>query len=683
MSETQSVSQGCFAFRPKALNGKKKVLLPDPLNIFSKQLWHNSYKRIWESIEKKIENIDDSVTESLLKDLVNFISDAPPSQQIPTAAILTGINLPDHNLLFGRLEQKLKAEGVARSVATLRSADCVSVRHTVERAVGQLISCPEQIEETVDSSDEEENVKLKRYQCTLPRLVEWYTNPNSRSPPKKVKTSEKKLIIIIKDFETFSDRILHDFIQILSGYRDRLPIILIFGIATTITALSDILNHKTTSRLLLKTFQSQPSVYFLNNTLNKIFLTPECPFQLSRKLLQFFTNVFLFYDFSVNRFIQAIKYCLMEHFREGQQTIGLLCTTEENINDAVGMLKHDDLEWIRNLESFKNYVKTEADEQMTKNDEHTRLEVLRLMLGLKTSIKEFYVGLNLLHILVSNLPQAPLGKHFREIYCTALNKDITKLPEYKECRQLLGFLSKEKLIDKLEKLLMYLSNDSIIEWNLEIAEKIVDFKEKLESLDTKPVTKSPSKSPKKIINMNIKSRAELRQRVFEMGGDKSQFDKIRSEILDELMGHVIPKAIKPFTSKPLWEVVTLVESDARYRVVPRVRAPIHTALNNPANYLLCDCCKLKYPGEILPTMPDICIVYKLHLESGNLINMYDWLQSFNIIVNPGKDDTDIDPKVQARFTQAVSELEYMGFIKSSKKKMDHMQRLTWGGQSKV
>lgn len=40
----------------------------------------------------------------------------------------------------------------------------------------------------------------------------------------------------------------------------------------------------------------------------------------------------------------------------------------------------------------------------------------------------------------------------------------------------------------------------------------------------------------------------------------------------------------------------------------------------------CDCCKISDNGEILSTMPDICIAYKLHLESQALINMYDWLQ---------------------------------------------------------
>lgn len=44
-------------------------------------------------------------------------------------------------------------------------------------------------------------------------------------------------------------------------------------------------------------------------------------------------------------------------------------------------------------------------------------------------------------------------------------------------------------------------------------------------------------------------------------------------------------------------------------------------------------------------MPDVSIVYKLHLECGKLINLYDWLQSFVSIVNPQDMDDDSEPKV--------------------------------------
>lgn len=49
----------------------------------------------------------------------------------------------------------------------------------------------------------------------------------------------------------------------------------------------------------------------------------------------------------------------------------------------------------------------------------------------------------------------------------------------------------------------------------------------------------------------------------------------------------------------------------------------------------------------------------------------------------GSDSTeeDVDPLLQARFSQAVAELQFMGFIKASKRKTDHVARLTWGAAS--
>lgn len=39
----------------------------------------------------------------------------------------------------------------------------------------------------------------------------------------------------------------------------------------------------------------------------------------------------------------------------------------------------------------------------------------------------------------------------------------------------------------------------------------------------------------------------------------------------------------------------------------------------------CDCCQTDI-GTVQDTLPDVCIAYKLHLECGRLINLYDWFQ---------------------------------------------------------
>ncbi|KAF3844935.1 hypothetical protein F7725_008098 [Dissostichus mawsoni] len=63
-----------------------------------------------------------------------------------------------------------------------------------------------------------------------------------------------------------------------------------------------------------------------------------------------------------------------------------------------------------------------------------------------------------------------------------------------------------------------------------------------------------------------------------------------------------------------------------------------------------------------------------------------YLQAFATVVSAaeGNDpDSDsfgkVDDVKHARFIRAVSELEFLGFIKSTKQKTDHVARITWGG----
>lgn len=61
----------------------------------------------------------------------------------------------------------------------------------------------------------------------------------------------------------------------------------------------------------------------------------------------------------------------------------------------------------------------------------------------------------------------------------------------------------------------------------------------------------------------------------------------------------------------------------RKHLSPAPRAALQTALSNPGYYLS----GMGQEGAGLSSdMPDLCIMYQLHLECGKLINLYDWLQ---------------------------------------------------------
>lgn len=201
-------------------------------------------------------------------------------------------------------------------------------------------------------------------------------------------------------------------------------------------------------------------------------------------------------------------------------------------------------------------------------------------------------------------------------------------------------------------------------------------------------------SPAASTPLTVTNRFEFKAKLLQAAKQPktvSQYTQLLSETLNELK-HFISQHLLPLSkAPPLVELFVFTDHLTIKRHIMGVpRAAIHQALNNPAHYLQCECCEISENEDtkLLPTMPDVSIIYKLHLECGKMINMFDWLQSFKIIVDERAvdmeedeeeedDDGTVDPKIQARFTRAVAELQFLGFIKPTKKKTDHVQRLTW------
>jgi origin recognition complex subunit 3 len=113
-------------------------------------------------------------------------------------------------------------------------------------------------------------------------------------------------------------------------------------------------------------------------------------------------------------------------------------------------------------------------------------------------------------------------------------------------------------------------------------------------------------------------------------------------------------------------------------------------------------------------LPDTSILFKRYLDSSKMINVYDWFESFKSVLDDQRQEqrkgravaTTQSPKkygrgkgkakappqpaqvespveedeekwnvqVQARFIRALHELDYLGFIKHSGRKTDHLMR---------
>ncbi|KAG1847814.1 hypothetical protein DFJ58DRAFT_796951, partial [Suillus subalutaceus] len=162
---------------------------------------------------------------------------------------------------------------------------------------------------------------------------------------------------------------------------------------------------------------------------------------------------------------------------------------------------------------------------------------------------------------------------------------------------------------------------------------------------------------------------------------------------------------------PLWDIWYTGSTPFPSELInPSPRASILAGLIHPQDYMP--------PGQGSgddedDDLPDISILFKGYLESAKMINVYDWFESFVVFLEARKrragktripddangtsrtpsrkkgkqkqvevevvdegagEDEEWLMEVQARFIRALQELDYLGFVKHTGRKADHVMR---------
>ncbi|XP_078617874.1 origin recognition complex subunit 3-like [Branchiostoma floridae x Branchiostoma japonicum] len=710
MSTSGSVSKACFVFKPKAGKRKKKL---NPADYFvdesgarteATRARCETYQILWEDMNKDIEALQTDIHKKVFDDLVGYVGSTHPgfclgeetqhkvsSNEIPTAALVTGVNMPDHGMIFSNLTSLLQ-DNITPYVARLQAKDCSAMKNIMSKVIMQFMGNKELLD------DDDDEVQVKRISPTMPVLCGWYADsvkrsqsPN-KSPSKKRKTSYGQyppLVIVMEDLEGFPAQVLQDFIIICSQYLSRLPLVLVFGIATTVTAVHTLLPHSVSSLLCMEKFQAQPSTEYLSQVINKTLLSTKYPFKLGHRVFQLLLDIFLYHDFSVVNFIRGLQFAMLEHFFND---LGMLCCGVKLRTSRIRAMDHRELEAIRKTSSFRRYVelqKPQEQRDLLLNDKLTKDVFISLLKDLDSYHTMCYPILHCLHALTCGLPRHPLGKQLRELYSLVLESNVWETQGYKDAFNLLRLMARDDLVSVLgqcvEKLEGWTESD--------VSDVIMEVQTYMAQLDSlgdgsQEEQEEPEERPKERLSKTTKLH-DLQNRLRESAKQKKKLTKyevLRNKILDYL-DEIFRTHLPSPTTLPLHEVYYYDRvSTLRRHMNAAPRAAIQTALSNPYYYLQDETLKSE-DGTIPNTAPDVCIAYKLHLECGRLINLYDWLQAFVMLVHSGEENdgagtskqNKVDEVLQARFIRAVSELQFLGFIKPTKRKTDHVARLTWGG----
>lgn len=426
-------------------------------------------------------------------------------------------------------------------------------------------------------------------------------------------------------------------------------------------------------------------------------------------------------------------------------------TIEKMSDDYSGRLSRTEIEQIRHLPSFRPLVESLEDPTdviaMLEDDEYIMNALGPLVRNIYCYFMKFHCYMRVLIILVKDLPHAPLGKHLRDIYpyCIGNDRCIVDTEEFQKCWQYLALMSKQEVAHLLEKCCHMMheyaekfcsADDSQVDRYVAedaracIAQTIQILRSFIENLSTAEKSESGLTSFANDLQQAL-SLQELKQKVTEkLHQSRTERSHELKKVLDYLRDSVFGHYVLPYSKgPPLIELFVF----SNYRSVQSFlkgapRGAIHNALTNPQLYLQvkisnsrtgfklahnfhpfilqCNCCIVNDANALRPTMPDISIAYKLLLECGQQVNIYDWLTAFKVIVDPDNADENEIPAViqwvlhmpywpigfwtflkkissfnslhfRARFTRARDELQFLGFIKSSKRKTDHVTRTTW------
>lgn len=591
--------------------------------------------------------------------------------------------MPDHDAIFSQLQDNLLK--ITPHVSRLCSKSCPNIKSTVKEAVTQIM-------ETDFSMDKEVEPNLAKFNprkgnITFGIFKQWYELREAGKGDRK-----QPVVFILEDFESFQAKALQDFVTICSLYVDKLPIVLLFGIATIPAVVHQLLPRSISSYLCIEKFHAQPAITYLLEVIDRIFISSEFAFKLGPNVFQYLYENFLFHDFSLRNFIFGLKFCMIDHFYGNP--LSVLCSKSNA--DVIKEFSHEQLEIVRKCLSFRRYAERQDQEKrrsLLQNDEHTLKVVSEKLEDMTFYHHHFFPVLRCLAFLVAKLPGYPMGKKVRDVYEHCLKSSVKGSDVYSQAMKMAAFLAKDELVPVLQECVELLNSaieklkpycDDFHEYVQSLRSALFDFEELSKQSAPKVASgKSTELSPKVV--SSVTNRFELQEKLKNAVYNRkkeSPFEKTRGSAIS-ILDKMFQEYLKCPKEQTLHEIFYYDQADTvKQRLSGCPRVAIQTALNNPRHYLNCSCCDIE-PGSIQDTLPDISVAFKLHLECGRLINLYDWLQAFMTVTEPPakttkKSTNDEQQALQARFIHVVSELQFLGFIKATKRKTDHVARLTWG-----
>ncbi|KAL2982942.1 hypothetical protein AAZX31_12G014100 [Glycine max] len=595
------------------------------------------------------------------------LNNTTPGQMFTAFVSTRNIEFVDDILTFEELGHFLKSHGC--HVAKLSSLEFSSkngIAGCLKALLQEFLGC------AIDSAD-------------ISILASWYREQVNYNKP---------LLLIVNDLERCCGSVLTDFILMLSEWVVKVPIIFIFGVATTVDASRNILPSHALERLCPSRFMLGTPVERMDAIVEAVLLKHCTTFSIGYKVAVFLRNYFINQDGTVTSFIRALKVACLLHFSMEPLSVIHGQTLAEDQKEGKSALSPETL--LKYIDELPLCARNQTVDHPTQK-------------SMSEGLSELVTVQKLWSTAVLCLYEA--GKYSRvrllDLFCEALSQDLY-LSRVSDChvgdekdrdlsstndpRQQYSIMKSGgiigKIVCKVRDIPTGMLYQLIESWE-KLTADVSEIHEKLKILQSS-VRCEDGKSSRK------SSKDNSKRYPVNIDKDARMLNLQAIAFLDYLLKNFL----KPVEGMPFHEIFCFKNVEKLQLVLigdPRRR--IQVDLLEFHKILRCSCCS-KSGNALLPSRHDSSIMYSLAQEHGDLINLHDWFQSFRTIViqhkNKRKQNSKQSPSskkrkdingsadqneasIQARFCRAVTELQITGLVRMpSKRRPDFAQRVAFG-----
>ena len=641
---------------PKLFQGKEDEKLA--------LLRHEAFQSAWSQHEAAFSTVIEEANDRSASDIAAFLNNVENIDL--NGRLASGLLIGNHDdyppqKLLGSVKGQVKPE-LRIASASLHSYQETNLKIALKHLIDQVTSGD------LDERQHSEASKLGE---------EHLLNYDLRAVSEHVRYRNRNLVLVyFEDSEGFSDSLLADLVSILHAWSDRIPFVLLFGISTSIDIFQARLSQSTMKLMHCTSFEMVKvdvedlfRVYLEGAAGSEKSLWPGAGFTQSSFRSQGRSNG------RNASFIQSMKYMHMTHSFSNPLSIFM---------DTKIFPDTKYMDAFRELRSFQLYA-----EQLLRDGNPSRLRdllssnaamamfIAQQLEQCQTRLSELVACLGAIQIIQEVCGRGQ-GTQLSTLYIMALNGELLDSTLVHDLLLSVRKLPSDKMVDLLRRLDKHKSNTR----NSALTETLQGLDRLLVSLHDSaiPLRSEHDIRTKSLRTTVVAQKVELSKDQDALSSnDKSYSDLVKrinrifQEYLEEKLGNVL--------GLPFHEVLVYDDKSLhRDTFTPRPRYAMERALGSPHDYLACSCCS-GTPETLSPTQPATAILYQLYLESGMLINNADLWSAFHAIVgNSEAEDEEADlQRALAIFSRALADLKYMGIIKQSRKRADHLAKLQWKG----